>query len=68
MTDDKVKLMSYAVSDSLDRLSRLFVPGVKLTFIARYPGNVDCDVFISEDTMPEVIELIQRRMAEDDKP
>lgn len=51
------------IADALERLSRLFVPGMKLTFIARMPGNGEADVLVSEDEMAEIIALVQRRAA-----
>jgi hypothetical protein len=51
------------ICTGLTYLSRLFVPGMKLTFIARLPGNGEADVLVSDDQMDEIIKLVQRRQA-----
>lgn len=61
---DKVQRMHAAVSAALEDISALFKPGIKLTFIARTPGNPEGDVLIGDDDDPlELIELVRRRFA-----
>lgn len=38
----------------------LFVPGIKLTILARLPGNDEADVMVSDDGIDELMALIQR--------
>lgn len=38
-----------------------FVPEVRLTLIARLPGNDDADVVVTADDTAEVLKAIQRR-------
>jgi hypothetical protein len=53
--------LHHEICDALEDLSRLFVPGMKLTFIARFPGNDEADVLVSDDQIPEIIALARRR-------
>ncbi len=61
---DKVQRLHYQINDALEELSRLFVPGMKLTFIARKPGNDEADVLVGDDFEPDqLIALIRRRFS-----
>jgi hypothetical protein len=61
---DKVQRMHVAVSSALEGISTMFKPGMKLSFIARMPGNPEADVLIGDDQEPlELIALVQRRFA-----
>lgn len=51
------------IASTLECLSRLFVPGMKLTFIARLPGNDEADVLVSDDDMQGISGVVQRRFA-----
>lgn len=59
--------MQRAVTEALVRLEGQWKPGVKLTFIARNPGNDDADVLITSDALPEVLKLVQRRLTDDER-
>lgn len=62
----KIDTAMRIVSAHLDKISReVFKPGAKLTFIARYPGEPECDFFLSEDDIPEVAELLIRTSKRD---
>lgn len=62
MNNMKVHLMHAEVSAALERLSTLFKPGMKISFIARLPGNGEADVLIGDDhDADELIALVRRR-------
>ena len=62
MNDLKVHLMHAEVSAALERLSKLFKPGMRISFIARLPGNGEADVLIGDDhDADELIALVRRR-------
>lgn len=62
---DKVQRMHAAVSAALEGISTMFKPGIKVTFIARAPGNPEGDVLIGDDQDPlELIALVKRRFAD----
>ncbi|MFZ3286585.1 MAG: hypothetical protein WA191_07015 [Telluria sp.] len=64
MSAGDLKHTHQEVAAALDRLSRLFKPGVKLTFIARTPGNVEADMLVSEDNdFDQLAALIDRSRA-----
>ena len=56
----RVSLVRRDVEAALDRLSRLFKPGVKLTFIARTPGFPESDLIITSDTPDGIVEAADR--------
>jgi hypothetical protein len=62
MSKRTVQELHADICDALGDLSELFVPGMKLTFIARFPGNGEADVLVSDDKMPEIIALVERRI------
>lgn len=52
------------IAAALGKLSDLFVPGMKLSFMARMPGNGEADVLVGDDNEPdEMIALINRRFS-----
>jgi len=52
------------IAAALGKLSDLFVPGIKLSFMARMPGNGEADVLVGDDNEPdEMIALINRRFS-----
>ncbi|MGZ3349639.1 MAG: hypothetical protein ACXU89_11910 [Xanthobacteraceae bacterium] len=62
MAKMSVQELHNEIAAALGQLSDLFVPGMKLSFIARMPGNDEADVLVSDDNRPEeMIALIQRR-------
>ena len=61
----KLNNASEMIGAHLDKIRRdVFKPEfrerMKLTFIARDPGNPESDIFVSEDDIEGVIELLQR--------
>lgn len=55
------------VSRHLDAIEReVFVPGMKLTFIARDPSNPEADFLMTEDDLVEVAELLVRSSKRED--
>lgn len=48
------------ISGKLSELEPLFVKGMKLTFIARYPGQSETELVITEDDLDDVIETLRR--------
>lgn len=44
----------------------MFKPGVKLTVIARTPGNDEADVLVSNDSLGDLAALIERSKARED--
>ncbi|MGN6518699.1 MAG: hypothetical protein ACTHK2_04660 [Dokdonella sp.] len=58
-----VEYVAETIAQALTRLERLFTPGAKLTFIARFDDNEEADVFVSADTTDKVLELVQRTLA-----
>ena len=63
MTTAKIQHVHFAVNDALIELEKLFVPGMKLTFIARLPGNDEADCLITNDTTEGIAALVARRAA-----
>lgn len=62
MAKMSVQELHNEIAGSLEKLSDLFVSGMKLTFIARFPGNGEADVLVGDDNdAEEIIALIQRR-------
>jgi hypothetical protein len=59
--EHKTDYMYEEVQRSLNRLQELFISEMKLTFIARLPGNHEADVIITVDDLSEIAKLIERR-------
>lgn len=58
---EKVARLSRTLTQILVRHVRpLFVVGVKLTIIARYPGCDESDVLVTDDSIDELIKLLER--------
>ena len=53
--------VKYEASNHMDSIHRLFKPEVRLTLIARTPGNDDTDFMLTDDDLSEVARLIERR-------
>lgn len=47
----------------LNEIAPLFKPGMKLTFIARMPGNNEADFLMSIDDLAQAKAVIERRQA-----
>ena len=54
----------------LDEIRKSFVPEIKLTFIARLPGNDEADMVVGDDDIDEAIKALERRKEDEgtDKP
>lgn len=50
-----------------DHIAPIFVPGMKLTVMARLPDNPDADVLLSNDTLEGVTEIFERTKARAEK-
>ena len=46
----------------LERIAELFKPEIKLTLIARLPGNDEADFLLTSDDLGEALKLIKRRL------
>lgn len=56
--------LNFEVSSFLERLkAEYFKPEMQLTFIARMPGNPNCHVIISNDSMDGLAEIIALSIA-----
>jgi hypothetical protein len=57
----KLENVRRVVADQLGQWADdLFAPGMKLTFIARHPTNVECEIVISDDDMAAVAAVAER--------
>jgi hypothetical protein len=56
------------VSTALEGLSKLFEAGIKLTFIARMPGQPEQEVVITDDSMAGIFGVVHRRAEAEGKP
>lgn len=60
---DKLQAAMRIIGQYLDSIEReVFKKGsnMKLTFIARDPGNPEADMLVSEDDLAEIIALVHR--------
>jgi hypothetical protein len=63
MAKMSVQELHNEIAHALGKLSDLFVPGMKLSFMARMPGNGEADVLVGDDhDADEMIALIHRRL------
>ncbi|WP_323142774.1 hypothetical protein [Massilia phyllosphaerae] len=66
MTKMSVRDLHNEIANHLGQISDLFVPGMKLTFMARMVGNNEADVVVSDDNEPEeMIAIVRRRFSLD---
>ncbi len=49
---------------ALDSFAQYIEPGIKLTLVARMPGDTDCEFVLTEDDLVEVLAPIERRRIE----
>jgi len=64
MSSANVQRLHREICAALEGLSELFVPGAKLTFIVRFPGNDEADVLVGDDHDAEqLVALVRRRFA-----
>lgn len=60
----KLESAMAAVAKHLDQIAdKVFLPGTKLTFLARTPGHDDADFCMTDDDMDEIAKMIERRRA-----
>lgn len=52
----------------IERVVPLFVPEVKITLLARLPGNNEADVLTTNDNLVEVRDAIERGIAREGSP
>ncbi len=50
------------VADALAELSRLFTPGMRLTFIARHPDHDERHVIVTDDDVKALAEMLKRKV------
>lgn len=61
--NERLLTLGLHIERHLAEIEKLFKPHVKLTLIARTPGNDEADVLMTKDDLSEVAKLIQRREA-----
>jgi hypothetical protein len=62
-TDLDRELLRARVAHALDKLSNLFTPGMKLTFVARHPTAPGRHVIVTEDDVPALADLLATEAA-----
>lgn len=62
MTARLAEVQSF-VADRMDEITAQFKPAVKITVAVRIPGNDDADFLMTNDTIDDVVALLQRRKA-----
>lgn len=60
-----LQAVSQAVAGHMDKIVACFKPGVKITVLVRTPDFPDRDFCMTDDTYPEIIEMLKRRMIAD---
>lgn len=56
----RVEDLRLEIGGYLAEIAELFKPGMKLTFIARMPGNDEADVLITDDSMGGIEGVVRR--------
>lgn len=57
------ELLRLHIADALERLhGKLFVPEMRLTLVARLPGNPEAELIVSDDELVEVMRTVERSM------
>lgn len=51
------------VGDYMDRIVKMFKPGVKITILVRTPDHPTRDFCMTDDNLDEVIAMVERRIA-----
>lgn len=59
--DTKLDNVHLEASNALGELARLFVPEMKLTFVARHPTSAECHVVVTNDDLTELAKLIAKK-------
>lgn len=61
MTEEEaVKILQAKIATLLDSFKSLFVPEMKITFIARHPEELPTYSFMTEDSKEELIKFLER--------
>ena len=58
MSDLDRELLRVHIANALDKLSKLFTPDMKLTFVARHPTAAERHVIVTEDDMQGLAQLL----------
>lgn len=53
--------VQYTVAKHLEKILKLFRPGVKITILVRLPADSQADFLMTDDDLDEVIEAVHRR-------
>jgi len=59
-TNNQLTLLHLEIEKHLNEISLLFKPNIRITFIARLPGNDEADVVLSIDDLSEAIKVLER--------
>lgn len=63
MTKHKEGTVGEAIHAHMLAIAAILPAGVRVTFIARMPGNTLLDTIYSSDEMPELVKLLERAIA-----
>ena len=55
-----LELVGREASHLLGKMQKLFKPGIKVTFLARTPGNPEGDFLLTDDDLSEVKAALER--------
>ncbi len=58
--------LNHELGRLLDKAAKLFVPEMRLTFIARHPDKPECYIVIGTDTTEGAIETLRKQDASSD--
>lgn len=61
MKEDGLQKTAAEIERHLNEIAPLFKPGMKLTFIARMPGNNEADLLMTIDDLEQIKAVIERR-------
>lgn len=56
------------VAGYMERITKLFKPGVKIAVLVRSPGFPDRDFMMTDDAIPELRAMLDRRDAQTQRP
>lgn len=65
MVDNRVATVGEQCSALLNEVAGCFKPGVKLTLVARTPGNNEADFVLTNDSLAQAIAALRRRTEAD---
>jgi hypothetical protein len=58
---DNLALVGEQCNQHLNEIAEYFKPGVKLTLLARTPGNDEADFVLTNDTLQDAVAALERR-------